>query len=742
MRVLLMFRGAPGCGKSTFIEEHGLKPYTLSADDIRLLCQSPQQDIWGIDQISMNNENTTWKVLFNLLETRMQNGEFTVIDATNSKTIEMNRYKDMCDTYRYRMYIIDFTKLPIEECKRRNKTRPSIKQVPEEVIDKMYARFKTQKIPSGIKAVKPEDLDSIFMKKFDMSSYDKIVHIGDIHGCYEPLKEYFKDGLEENTMYIFTGDYLDRGIQNVDTIKFLMKLSENKNVLLLTGNHEKNLWAWSNTGYGVSKEFEFKTRPQLVEAGIDPKDVRCFCRKLGQMAWYQFDDKEIYVTHAGIAMPLDNMTLMATVQMVKGVGDYDDYGTVADTWMDNTDSNMYQIFGHRNSKDEPINMRPRVFNLEGNVEYGGYLRIVELSHDKGFEFKYIKNDVFKLPEEVTAVNETKTEDKLTSIEEMVLKLRQSRLVQEKKFDNNISSFNFTSRAFRDKAWDEQTQKARGLYINTDKMKIVARGYDKFFNINEKPETRFEMLKYSLTFPVTAYVKENGYLGLISYNEETDDLFITTKSDPTGEYAVWLANSFYANVPKDKVEDIKDYCKVNNVTLVFEHVDMNHDPHIIEYKESDNLFLLDAIYNTVDYDHIPYEELVELGKEFNLKVKTKAKVLETWDEFYDWYNEVNAEDYLYEGRHIEGFVIEDAKKFMTKIKLYYYTFWKHMRSVAHVTLKHGSLKSTGELTCELDNLFYGFLRDLYNSKETKEERETITRDIITLRKMFYETQGDK
>ena len=71
-----------------------------------------------------------------------------------------------------------------------------------------------------------------------------------------------------------------------------------------------------------------------------------------------------------------------------------------------------------------------------------HIRIVELTHDKGFEFKYIKNDVFKLPEEVTAVNETKTEDKLTSIEEMVLKLRQSRLVQEKKFDNNISSFNF------------------------------------------------------------------------------------------------------------------------------------------------------------------------------------------------------------------------------------------------------------------------------------------------------------
>lgn len=38
MRVLLLFRGAPGCGKSTFIDKNGLRPYALSADEIRLQC--------------------------------------------------------------------------------------------------------------------------------------------------------------------------------------------------------------------------------------------------------------------------------------------------------------------------------------------------------------------------------------------------------------------------------------------------------------------------------------------------------------------------------------------------------------------------------------------------------------------------------------------------------------------------------------------------------------------------------
>lgn len=45
MRVLLLLRGSAGCGKSTWIEQNGLKPYTLSADDIRLLCHT--KDFFG-----------------------------------------------------------------------------------------------------------------------------------------------------------------------------------------------------------------------------------------------------------------------------------------------------------------------------------------------------------------------------------------------------------------------------------------------------------------------------------------------------------------------------------------------------------------------------------------------------------------------------------------------------------------------------------------------------------------------
>ena len=728
MRSLLLFRGAPGCGKSTYIDEHGLRPYALSADEIRLQCQSAQQNIYGTEEISGNNEKDVWAMLFKLLEIRMSKGEFTVIDATNSKTVEMNRYKELAEHYRYRIFCIDFTSLPIDECKKRNAGRVPLKRVPEDVIDKMYSRFQNQKIPAGIKVIKPDELDKVFIKKFDMSKYEKVVHIGDIHGCYTALMEYFKNGLNDNYMYIFVGDYIDRGIENAEVVKFLIEISKKPNVLMLEGNHERWLWIYANGGVGRSKEFELITKPQLDEAHFNFGDLRQLYRKFGQCAWYQYGDKEVLVTHGGIATMPKNLGYMATEQMIKGVGGYNDYETVADTWMSTTKDNQYQIFGHRNTRSGDTQLRDRVFDLEGKVEFGGHLRIVELSSD-GFKVVEIKNDVFKEPEAVEATKQVLD----SSVTDVVLQMRANRFIQEKKYDN-ISSFNFTKDAFYDKVWNEQTMTARGLYINTDKMKVVARGFNKFFNINERPETKFEMLQYTLQFPVTCYVKENGYLGLVSYNEETDDLFVTTKSNPDGDFALWLKDMIDNKMTPEAKKEMMDICRYEDVTFVFESVDMKNDPHIIEYPESE-LFLLAIIKNDIKFAQYPYEQVVNIGQKLGLKTKTKAFEIANWSDFYDWYNEVTAEDYEYEGRKIEGFVIEDANGYMVKVKLHFYNFWKFMRGVAHSTLRTGRYARTGSLTNAESNNFYAFCQKLYN-ENTPEQRELIPRDIIYLRNLFY------
>lgn len=727
MRILLLLRGSVGCGKSTWIEKNGLKLYTLSADDIRLLCQSPVMQVDGTEGISQANDNVAWKTLFGLLEVRMQKGEFTVIDATNSKTSEMNRYKEMCITYRYRIYCVDFTDIPIEEVKKRNANREVYKRVPEEVVDKMYSRFATQKIPSGIKVIKPDELDTIWLKRIDLSAYKRIHHIGDIHGCNTALQKYLSDndGMKDDEYYIFTGDYIDRGIENADVVKFLISIKDKKNVLMLEGNHERWLWLYANDCTGKSKEFELITKPSLEEAKISKKDIRQLYRKFGQCAYYKYGDNVYLVTHAGLSTVPGNLSFVAADQMIRGVGGYHDFEKIAETFIKTTPDNFYQLHGHRNTKQVPVKVNDRVFNLEGNVEFGGCLRCVQVDRN-GIHICEIKNDVFKTPEmqrEQSVVS--------SSTADVIIALRASRYIQEKKF-GNISSFNFTPKAFSKGVWDEQTIKARGLYIDTVKGKVVARAYEKFFNINERKETKFDVLQHKLQFPVAVYVKENGFLGMVSYNEYEDDLFIASKSTIAGEFAGWLKDMLYAGVSADNIMKMKEYIKEHNVTFVFECVDMENDPHIIEYSES-KLFLLDIVYNQMDFAKYEYEEMCHVADQFGLVHKEKAFEIATQQEFFDWYFEVLEEDYEYNENKIEGFVIEDSAGYMVKLKLAFYQFWKHMRAVSQETFKNGYIRNTSALTTPTANEFYAWVKELYHT----EDKDRMPGDICTLRRLFYQ-----
>ena len=270
-----------------------------------------------------------------------------------------------------------------------------------------------------------------------------------------------------------------------------------------------------------------------------------------------------------------------------------------------------------------------------------------------------------------------------------------------------------------------------LYLDTFKGKVAARAYDKFFNINERPETKFDMLQHKLQFPVTAYVKENGYLGIVSYDEYNDDLFIASKSTIDSQFAQWLKEAIYNQITEENREKMKQYAKDNNVSFVFENVDMKNDPHIIEYPES-KLYLLDIVYNQMDFAKYDYETMCDIAHQLGLTPKEKAFEIANWQDFYDWYYDILEEDYEYNGRKIEGFVIEDSVGYMTKLKLAYYNFWKFMRAISHEAIRNGYIKKTSALTTPIANEYYAWVRKLHDVDDI----DSIPKDICTLRKLFF------
>lgn len=739
MRTMYILRGAPGSGKSTWVSKNNLEQYTLSADSIRLIFQSPVLKINGELGISQNNDKLVWELLLERLEDRMKRGEFVVVDATHYKSNLLNKYKSLIKQYRYKAYVIDFTNITRDELIRRNEARDKYKKVPLEVINKMCAVSENDKeVSSRYTILSPDEalkkLHSSLLYDFT-DKYENVAIFGDIHGCHSPLCSYFKaHPYSEKTLYIFTGDYIDRGIQNKETLELLLSLSNNSNVLLLEGNHEGNLRLYSedkNNKYlnkgeinaldsnelseyikqikkstGInSPRFITNTVPQIID--INKKDLREFCRKLCQMAYFTFYGKEYFVCHGGI--PITPSLFISTKEIIEGVGRYEETTELNKYWEENTPDNCILIHGHRNVLLEDTKASDRVYNLCSEVEKGAPLRVLTLSKNECHSATYESTVFDKNSAEIKKV---KNEICVDSKNEKIKELNSNKWINKKILNKNLISYNFSRNAFNRRKWNSVTCMARGLFINPNTEKVVCRGYEKFFSWGETERNKTENLIKSLKFPVFAYKKENGFLALVSYKEEDDNLLVCSKSVDSGAYVDMITEELN-KLSKETLEYIKNFCKDNRVTFVFECINQDKDPHIIEYSQN-KLVLLDIIQNSLQFEKFSYNRVKEISDKIKIECK---KLLYTFDNFKELYNFKKEQDNSFDVKY-EGWVLEDSENYMLKYKTRYYKFWKQMRSVKERVQKHQQLNKTYVNTDEVKILnlmqhldYAGVLKDL-------------------------------
>jgi predicted kinase len=394
MRYLILLRGTPGSGKSHFLQESGLLPYSLSKDNLRILLESPFLDYEGHKRISQDNNKEIIELLLNILERKMQRGDFIVIDATHSQDNEINIYKNLVDTYRYKVFCLDFSEVTLSECLQNNKQRPEFKHVPDEAIKSIYKKIKQQILPNWLEVIRPQEFGQFFGSlQQDFEKYRKIHHIGDLQGCFAPLKKYFDEtgGIKEDELYIFLGDYCDRGKENHLVMEYVLGLKEKPNIIFLEGNHEAHLWRWANNYEIFSRDFIPGTKSQLEAAKISKTQVKDFSHKLQEVVLYNYYGKTVLVTHGGLPSLPQDLHLIQSRQLIRGVGGYHDVSKINQNFLENTDKNTYQIHGHRNLENLPTQINPRTFVLEGKVEFGGHLRIVTVDQKNGFQVVEVEN---------------------------------------------------------------------------------------------------------------------------------------------------------------------------------------------------------------------------------------------------------------------------------------------------------------------------------------------------------------
>lgn len=174
-------------------------------------------------------------------------------------------------------------------------------------------------------------------------------------------------------------------------------------------------------------------------------------------------------------------------------------------------------------------------------------------------------------------------------------------VKEVNGERDVYACNFTRQAFTNHVWNEYTSKARGLFLDA-KGDVVMRGFDKFFALDENEGTSYDNLIAKATYPMLLESKENGFLGIIGADPDSDKprFRYYSKSGHT-DYSQLVRNAFEKAVPPE-YDDYNLVYRVlleHNVSLVCEIIDVDSDRHIIKYPET-CAYALHAIRNQKEF----------------------------------------------------------------------------------------------------------------------------------------------
>lgn len=227
--------------------------------------------------------------------------------------------------------------------------------------------------------------------------------------------------------------------------------------------------------------------------------------------------------------------------------------------------------------------------------------------------------------------------------------------------------------------------ARGLFTTRTRHnvpEIAVRGYDKFFNVGEVHETKWENIEKYTTGPYELTLKENGCIIFISALDD-GTLLVCSKHSTGGRTDVDLSHAAAGERHIEKQlralgrtkQDLARELRARNATAVAELCDDEFEEHILAYgPEKAGLYLHGINVNVPNFMTYPSTTVHQFADEWGFR-KVGVITMDTLSQVKNFLDEC-AETGAHEGRDVEGFVVRCKRTHDPSKVLPYDWFFKY------------------------------------------------------------------
>ena len=694
MRTMFVLRGAPGAGKTTLIRRHRLGDLAIGLDDFRRLYSAPFTDLNGMPTLSMafGAEKQVVAAFKAAVTARIRQGGTVLLDCTNPSRRSYREFASLARRCGYEVYVVDVQgELTDDELIERNETRRgALDYVEPGVVVDIAARVRAGAASVTERLV---DLDEVrrlntIIETDITGRYERLVIIGDVHSCAGALagvKEHF-GGWDPASLFIFVGDLFDRGPDAAGVLDLIVDDAGRipDNIVLVEGNHDEHLRMLVGNVRGVGWSHTRESRRQILASGRRDGDIEALLARMVPLAALRLAGRHVLVTHAGLdAATIDrviaeredgllswDLTEIPMLQLLLGSSERSttfrgrsSYARAVEPRLSHP--RILQVHGHRNgSRGEdpgPERAADHVYTLEHGVEQGGHLAVLEIGADGTRTLHAFGEDH---PMVLAAADSSSLLARMSAHPEV--------RVREVADMPGVLACNFSRRAFAKGLWDRTSRRARGLFVRASDCEVVARGYDKFFNVGQTPgpASLEEVVRAGVGRPLTVRRKWNGYLAIVSVIDGRLRVLSKSGVTPFSEHA----SSLLAAHLGERAGELAEIISGAGASLTFEVIS-RRDPHIID-EGDDKVILLDAIRNQEDMELLDDLRL-HLAETFGF-VSPRGEVLARAADD-SALTALAARIRAAEERKEEGFVITYAGGAMAKCKSQYYADVKAFRA---------------------------------------------------------------